>query len=92
MRVRGRGVTVAGEKMPWFFNLEEVEGVLKGYFRVDGWETSRAMNQWYENNAGQETEVYLEGFGKALVKPLGIFIHESGHYNESEIRLACSLL
>ncbi len=92
MRIRGRGVAVEGEKMAWFFDLDGDPALLRGYFQVDGWDASGAMNLWYEKNSGKETVVNLEGFGYALVIPLGIRIHESGHHNESVIRLEGSLL
>jgi hypothetical protein len=91
MRIRGRGIEVDGERMPWFYDLEESAGDLKGQLRVEGWEPSAAMNSWYERSKGKKIRVLVPGIGRAILSPNGIFIHESGHHNETEVKVRGSL-
>jgi len=49
MRVRGRGIDIDGERMPWYYDLEESAGELKGQLKVEGWDPSAAMNSWQED-------------------------------------------
>lgn len=83
---------IKGEPMPWFFDLEENGGTLNGELRVEGWEPSAVMNSWYEDSKGREFEAALEGAGKAVLTAGGIFIHESGHHNETTVIVKGSLL
>lgn len=92
MLLRGRGVAVAGETMPWFFDLEERDGRLRGELRVEGWEPSAVMNSWYESAKICGMEMELQGFGKVFLTPEGIRIHESGHHNETSINVEGSPL
>lgn len=92
MRLRGRGVVVGGDLMPWYFDLEERGGKLLGELRVEGWEPSGVMNSWYESTKGRKINVVLQGAGKAVLATHGIRIHESGHHNETCISVKGSLL
>lgn len=92
MRLRGRGVAVNGDLMPWYFDLEESDGKLMGELRVEGWEPSGVMNSWYEITKGRMIDVVLQGTGKAALAAQGISIHESGHHNETSISVKGSLL
>ncbi|MDO9508256.1 MAG: hypothetical protein Q7I97_02745 [Thermovirgaceae bacterium] len=92
MRLRGRGVVVGGELMPWYFDLEESGGKLLGELRVEGWEPAGVMNAWYESAKRRKIDVVLQGAGKAVLKAGGIRIHESGHHNETSISVKGSLL
>ena len=91
MRIRGRGIEVDGERMPWFYDLEESAGDLKGQLRVEGWEPSAVMNSWYEKSRGKKIGIMIPGIGWILLTPTGIFIHESGHHNETEVNVKGSL-
>lgn len=82
---RGRGVILEGDHLPWFFELEEVSGLLSGELRVDGWGPAAAMSLWYEGVKGQRVEMSLSGLGRVYLVPKGIRIHESGHHNESSV-------
>ena len=92
MLLRGRGIVVDGDTMPWFFELEEAEGHLSGELRVEGWEPSAIMNSWYESSRERRIEMTLQGAGKVLLTPLGIRTHESGHHNEASISVEGLLL
>lgn len=92
MLLRGRGVVLDEEPMPWFFDLEEKDDRLVGELRVEGWETSAIMNSWYESARGCGIEMILKGTGRVLLTPVGIRIHESGHHNETSIKVEGSLV
>ena len=92
MRIRGRGVRISKKTMAWHFHLDEEGGSLKGELQVDGWERSGEMNQWFEKNHGEEVEMVLEGLGRVRLTPRGIHIHESGHHNESVVKVEGFLL
>lgn len=92
MFLRGRGIVVDGDIMPWLFELEETEGRLTGELRVEGWEPSSIMNSWYESSRELGIEMTLQGAGRVLLTPLGIRIHESGHHNETSISVEGLLL
>ena len=92
MRIRGRGVRIRKKTMAWLFHLDEEGGSLKGELQVDGWEGSGEMNQWFEKNHREEVEMVLKGMGRVRLTPRGIRIHESGHHNESIVKVEGFLL
>ena len=92
MLLRGRGIVIDGDPVPWFFELEKREGRLGGEIRVEGWEPSAIMNSWYESARERGIEMILQGHGRVLLTPKGIRIHESGHHNETSINVEGLLL
>jgi hypothetical protein len=87
MHLQGRGVRIGGEVKPWRFSLDLESPRLKGELRVDGWSESEEMDAWFEKHAGEEVAVELEGMGGAVLIPRGVAIHESGHHNESGVKV-----
>jgi len=92
MLLRGRGVVFDGDQKPWFFDLEEKNGRLTGELKVEGWGPSATMGSWYEGAKGRCIEMTLQDFGRVLLTPLGVRIHESGHHNEASVSVEGSLV
>jgi len=90
----GRGVREGTAAWKWRFRLEvDTEtGAARGELAVEGWEESRAMADWAE--ARRSGTVFLALEGEALAARLtilGVRVHESGHYSETDIQVEGSV-
>jgi hypothetical protein len=59
-----------------------------GELAVEGWEESRAMADWAEAHRPGPVKLELEGREVGIdLSLLGVRVHESGHYSETDIQV-----
>ncbi|AER67168.1 hypothetical protein Tlie_1442 [Thermovirga lienii DSM 17291] len=87
MLIEGRGVITEGTKYrPWRYTLTlQDDGALEGLLVMQGWEDSQEMKMWYELNKGKKVKLSLQDGSILEVAPMGLKVHESGHYSQAEI-------
>ncbi len=86
----GRGLHDGAAVRPWRYRLDvdPSTGVVKGDLAVEGWEESRAMADWAETRRGGPVRITLLGSAVELeIGILGVRVHESGHYSETDIQV-----
>ncbi|MFA0888937.1 MAG: hypothetical protein ACC613_07570 [Synergistales bacterium] len=88
--IGGRGIREGSARWPWRYrlNLDPVAGTVCGELAVEGWEESRAMADWAEARSCQAVKLALgEGKYEIELRILGVRIHESGHYSETDVQV-----
>lgn len=88
--LEGRGIRDGSATWPWRYRLEvdPLSGVVQGELAVEGWEESRAMADWAEAHRPGPVKLVLEGREVGInLTLLGVRIHESGHYSETDIQV-----
>ncbi len=86
----GRGIRDGSAVWPWRYRLEvdPLSGMVRGDLAVEGWEESRAMADWAEARRPGPVKLELEGEGVGGdLTLLGVRVHESGHYSETDIQV-----
>ncbi len=86
----GRGIMEGFAFWPWRYRLEldPESGQFHGELAVEGWEEARAMADWAEAHRMGATRLVLKTSGCELdLRILGVRVHESGHYSETDVQV-----
>lgn len=90
----GRGVREGTAAWKWRFRLEvdSETGRARGELAVEGWDESRAMADWAEARRPGPVSLVLDGEAlNARLTILGVRVHESGHYSETDVQVEGSV-
>lgn len=88
--IGGRGIRDGAARWPWRYRLEfdPASDKVRGDLAVEGWEESRAMADWAESRSDRAFRLELgEGRVEVELRILGVRVHESGHYSETDIQV-----
>ena len=86
----GRGIRDGFAAWPWRYRLEvdPRSGTVRGDLAVEGWEESRAMADWAEAHRKGPVRLLVGREGVEVeLAILGVRVHESGHYSETDIQV-----